>query len=187
MLMAMSNEGMVVSRLDPSGGFIDFVRSKGIACYQSLQELQREEKKQYDLIIHYYVYEHIRNPVEFLIEYMGHLASGGTMIFEVPCASDPLSELYKVPEFDRFYWSIAHHWYFTRESLSRVLEKTGFSFEIMPEQRYDISNHMVWMQDGKPGGYGRYADIFGSELDALYKNKLKDVWLCDTIVAVVHK
>ena len=109
------------------------------------------------------------------------------MVFEVPCASDPLSELYKVPAFDRFYWSVAHHWYFTRASLASVLEKTSYRFELLPEQRYDMSNHMVWMQEGKPGGFGRYAYLFGPELDRLYKQRLRDAWLCDTIVAIVSK
>jgi len=48
-------------------------------------------------------------------------------------------------------------------------------------------NHMVWMQEGKPGGLGRYSNTFGNELDKLYKQKLKEHWLCDTIIAVVEK
>jgi hypothetical protein len=111
----------------------------------------------------------------------------GKMVFEVPCATDPLIALYKVSAFDKFYWSVAHHWYFNRESLTEVLKKTGYRFELFPEQRYDLSNHMVWMQEGKPGGLGRYGDIFGSNLDGLYKEKLKEHWLCDTVIAVVNK
>jgi hypothetical protein len=111
----------------------------------------------------------------------------GKMIFEVPCATDPLVELYKVPAFDRFYWSVAHHWYFNRDSLTGLLKKTGYNFELFPEQRYDVSNHITWMQEGKPGGIGRFSHIFGSELDRLYKEKLKENWLCDTIIAVVKK
>jgi SAM-dependent methyltransferase len=187
MLMALKERGMQVHGIDPSGGFIDFVRAKGIECVHSIEELRRARPGTFDLIIHYYVFEHIRHPVDFIRQYMDCLAPGGTMVFEVPCASDPLSELYQVPEFDQFYWSVAHHWYFTRPSLARVLERAGVQFELLPEQRYDISNHMVWMRDGKPGGYGRYADIFGPELDALYKQRLKDAWYCDTLVAVIHK
>ena len=67
------------------------------------------------------------------------------------------------------------------------MNQTGYTFELFPEQRYDISNHMTWMLDGKPGGLGRYKDIFGEELDRLYKERLKKNWLCDTLVAVVRK
>jgi len=118
---------------------------------------------------------------------MALLKPGGSMVFEVPCASDPLIELYKAPAFDRFYWSVAHHWYFNKKSLSLVLDKLNCTYRIMPEQRYDISNHMTWMMDGKPGGRERYSHILGKELDDLYKEKLKEHWLCDTMIAFIDK
>lgn len=186
MLSALKGKGMDVYGLDPSEGFIEYVKSKGIPAYKTLEQLRKKYDLAFDLIIHYYVLEHIRNPAEFIKEYMGLLNDAGKMIFEVPCATDPLVELYKVPAFDRFYWSVAHHWYFNRESLMRLLKKTGYSFELFPEQRYDISNHMTWMLEGKPGGLGRFRHIFGTDLDELYKEKLKENWLCDTIIAVVE-
>ena len=187
MLSALKDRGMDVYGLDPSEGFIEYVRSKGIEVKKTLEELKENDDTAFDLILHYYVLEHIRNPLAFISQYMELLNDTGKMIFEVPCATDPLIELYKVPAFDRFYWSVAHHWYFNRESLAALLKKTGYGFELFPDQRYDISNHMTWMQEGKPGGLGRYSHIFGSELDRLYKEKLKDNWLCDTIIAVVKK
>ena len=190
MLMALREHGMSVSGIDPSGGFIDFVRSKGIPCVHSREELpgpRTSDLGLWDAILHYYVFEHVREPVGFIHDYMALLSPGGRMIFEVPSATEPLIELYQVPAFEQFYWSVAHHWYFTPASLSRVLERAGYRYELFPEQRYDVSNHMVWMQDGRPGGYGKYAAVFGSELDDVYKQTLKKAWLCDTIVAVVHK
>jgi SAM-dependent methyltransferase len=187
MLSAIKDKGIETYGLDPSEGFIGYVRSKGIPVYRTLEELEKEHDLYFDLIIHYYVLEHIRNPVQFISQYMKVLGDSGKMIFEVPCASDPLVELYQVPAFERFYWSVAHHWYFTKESLTEVLKKAACSFELFPEQRYDLSNHMTWMLEGKAGGLGRYSHIFGSELDRLYKERLKEKWLCDTIVAMVEK
>ena len=187
MLSALKERGMDVYGLDPSGGFIDFVRSKGISVFNQLDDLKKDHHEKFNLIIHYYVLEHIRNPVKFLNEYMQLLSDDGVMVFEVPCASDPLVELYKIETFDKFYWSVAHHWYFNKESLSKFLGKVDGTYELLPEQRYDISNHMVWMQDGKPGGLGKYNDVFGSELNELYKRQLKKNWLCDTIVAVLKR
>lgn len=187
MLSALKAKGFKVSGLDPSGGFIEYVRGKDIPIFQTVEELKQSTKASFDAIIHYYVYEHIRHPVDFIKQYMELLPKGGTMIFEVPCATDPLVELYKVPAFDDFYWSVAHHWYFSKESLSKVLAKTGFSFELFPDQRYDISNHMTWMLNGKPGGMGRWSEVFGEALDKQYKERLKELWLCDTIIAVIKK
>lgn len=185
MLSALQKEGMDVCGLDPSGGFIDYVRAKGIKVFSDLQELKKNHKPSFDLIIHYYVLEHISDPVEFLNEYLKLLKPGGVMVFEVPCVSDPLIELYHVGPFEKFYWSVAHHWYFNKTSMAQILKKAQCTFELFPEQRYDLSNHVVWMNEGKSGGLGRYKDVFGEELDRLYKAQLKKNWLCDTIVAVL--
>ncbi len=187
MLSALKDLGADVLGIDPSEGFIDYVKAKGIPVYKDIEELLRLHSVRFDLIIHYYVLEHIREPAQFISDYMNLLNNGGTMVFEVPCASDPLIELYKVPAFDKFYWSVAHHWYFNRESLSAVLKETGYPFQLFPEQRYDLSNHLIWMLEGRPGGAGKYIDIFGHELDRLYKERLKERWLCDTIGAIVEK
>jgi SAM-dependent methyltransferase len=187
MLSALKDKGMDVTGLDPSGGFIDYVRGKGIAVFQTLEELKRSGCAPFDAVIHYYVLEHIRHPEKFVRDYLGLTNPGGKMIFEVPCATDPLVELYQVPAFGDFYWSVAHHWYFTAESLAKVLGKTGFAFELYPDQRYDLSNHMTWMLNAKPGGLGRWSEVFGEALDRQYKERLKELWLCDTIAAVVRR
>ncbi len=187
MLSALKSHGKKVYGIDPSDGFIEYIKGKGIAVFASDEDFKKAINIPLDLIIHYYVFEHIRHPVEFIKKYMTWIKKGGRMIFEVPCATDPLVELYKVPAFEQFYWSVAHHWYFTKESLSRVLEKTDYAFQLFAEQRYDISNHMVWMLEGRPGGLGRYNHVFDEELNRQYKEQLKKYWICDTIVAVVEK
>ena len=187
MLNALKDRGIKVYGLDPSEGFISYVQGKDIPVYKDIQDLQKEYPIQFDLIIHYYVLEHVRKPIDFIKFYMDLLKATGKMVFEVPCATDPLIELYTIPDFHKFYWSVAHHWYFTKESLRRVMNETGYKYKIYPEQRYDLSNHMSWMLDGKPGGYGRYSHIFEQDLDELYKEKLKKNWLCDTIIAVIEK
>jgi hypothetical protein len=139
------------------------------------------------MIIHYYLLEHVRNPEELLERYMSLLAPDGTMIFEVPSASDALLELYHLPAFDEFYWQVMHHWYFTKKSLSFLLDKIGYNYEIFPEQRYDLSNHITWMLTGQVGGSGKYTYIFGQELEQKYKDALKRNWYCDTLIATVKK
>jgi SAM-dependent methyltransferase len=188
MLSALKDKNKLTFGVDPSGNFTDFVRRKGIAVYPSLEELKKDKPQQgFDLLIHYFVFEHVRKPVEFIQDMMPLLNPGGKMIFEVPCVTDPLIEMYRTKAFDEFYWSVVHHWYFNKNSLTRVLEKTGYTFQLYPEQRYDLSNHITWMLTGKPGGMGKFSHIFGSELDQLYKERLKANWICDTIIAVVSK
>ena len=65
-----------------------------------------------------------------------------------------------------------------------MLARAGFQAQVFPEQRYDLSNHMIWMMEGKPGGMGHYADLFSPELEAIYAAALKTQWVCDTLFAV---
>ena len=60
--------------------------------------------------------------------------------------------MYDIPAFERFYWSVAHPWYFNYKSLTYLLKKINKKFKILKDQRYDLSNHLHWMKYGRPGG-----------------------------------
>ena len=109
------------------------------------------------------------------------------MVFEIPNRSDPLITVYKIPAFDKFYWSVAHNYYFNQPSLEYVLGKVGVKFEILPEQRYDISNHMTWALEGKPGGQGKYSSLFTAELGKIYLESMMKTGHCDTLIAHLRK
>ena len=187
MLSALRGKGIDVVGIEPSEKFSQYLGGAGIPVYSDWTKFCESNKAKFDLIIHYYVLEHIREPARFLQQCMDRLNPKGLMVFEVPCAADPLVELYSVPAFDKFYWSVAHHWYFNRNSLQHLLSQVTGNFKLFPEQRYDISNHLVWMLEGKPGGTGRYMDTFGADLDHLYKKRMKATWQSDTLVAVLQK
>ena len=68
-----------------------------------------------------------------------------------------------------------------------ILDKMGLNYELIPDQRYDLSNHIHWMTEGKPGGQGKYNHIFSEELNKRYKEDLKDQWKCDTIFLIIYK
>jgi len=137
--------------------------------------------------VHFFVLEHIRDPFDFLQETFQMLKPGGRMIAEIPCANDPLTALYDIPAFEKFYWSIAHHYYYTPESISYVVEELGYEYRLLPEQRYDLSNHMIWMQHGTPGGQARYDTIFSRALNDKYRDDLKNQWQCDTMILIIEK
>ena len=95
--------------------------------------------------------------------------------------------IYDIPAFERFYWSVAHPWYFSESSLHYLIEGLGCPYEILRDQRYDLSNHMVWARDGRPGGMGRFSEVFGPELDRSYKQALIKSGQCDTLVGIISK
>jgi len=50
-----------------------------------------------------------------------------------------------------------------------MLDKLDSEYEIILDQRYDLSNHLTWARDGKPGGMGKYTSLLGKELEEEYK------------------
>ena len=185
MLDAFRKRGMNCVGIEPSGEFLPYLHKQGYEAYESITELP--SGKQFDLVTHFFVFEHIRDPFTFLTEIHRKLNKNGIMVAEIPCVNDPLTSLYKIPAFESFYWSIAHHYYYSPESLSYVMDKLGFTYKLVPEQRYDLSNHVTWMMEGKPGGQGKYNHIFGEKVIYEYKEALKRSWRCDTIFLYMWK
>jgi len=188
MLLPLSKAGWDCIGVEPSGVFGSFVSSRGLKVYESIDDLEMTETKlSFDLIMHFFVLEHIADPVTFLMRQLAMLKSGGKLIFEIPNAADPLYTVYDIPEFERFYWSIAHPWYFSERSLHYLLDKICQPYQVVRDQRYDLSNHIIWARDGKPGGMGYFNEILGDEFEGAYKKALITSGKCDTLVAIIEK
>ena len=188
MLFPLAEAGHDCTGIEPSGVFSEFVKNRGLTAYDSLRQMQEVAPDvQFDVILHFFVLEHIADPVAFLEAQLNLLKPGGKIIFEIPNAADPLYSVYDIPAFERFYWSVAHPWYFSEDSLHYLLKQIGLPYEILRDQRYDLSNHMVWARDGMPGGMGRFTETLGLELEDGYKQALIRTGKCDTLVGVISK
>lgn len=185
MLDKFKNEKCNVCGIEPSGEFLEFIHKKGYEAYETLEEL--EQARKFDIITHFFVFEHISNPFDFIQKQLDLLTENGIIIAEIPSATDPLTSMYEIDAFEKFYWSIAHHYYYTPKSLKFILDKMNLNYELIPEQRYDLSNHITWMTNGKPGGQNRFNNVFTEELNEKYKQDLKDSWKCDTIFLKIFK
>ena len=53
------------------------------------------------MIVHFFLFEHIRNPFKFMSDCMNLLNENG-IIAEIPNASDPLTSIYKIDAFEKF-------------------------------------------------------------------------------------
>lgn len=188
MLFPLAQAGHACTGIEPSGVFSEFVKDRGLDVYNSLSHLQESAPgAQFDVILHFFVLEHIADPVAFLETQLALLKPGGKIIFEIPNAADPLYSVYDIPAFERFYWSVAHPWYFSEDSMHYLLKQLGQPYEILRDQRYDLSNHMVWARDGRPGGMGRFTEALGAELEESYKQALIRIGKCDTLVGIISK
>lgn len=187
MLIPLMKDGHITVGVEPSGYFLTEVLSRGIACYESLEKLLVSSEPMFDIIMHFFVLEHISDPATFILDGLSKLKQGGVMLFEIPCAYDALYKLYDNKEFGEFYWSIAHSWYFSYDSIAFLLDKLGLQYTIIPEQRYDLSNHLVWLNNGLPGGMERYTSVLGPELEESYKNQLIKAGYYDTLMVSIRK
>jgi SAM-dependent methyltransferase len=188
MLFPLEERGHSCMGIEPSGFFSEFVKSKGVPVYSSLAEMiEQEPNKKFDIIQHYFVLEHISEPISFLKTQLALLNEGGRIIFEIPNVADALCTIYDIGSFERFYWSVAHPWYFSEKSLRYLLDQVGESYEIILDQRYDLSNHMTWARDGKPGGMSKFTDRLGIEIEENYKQALIKSGKCDTLIGVITK
>lgn len=187
MLFPLIGAGHRCIGVEPSGVFGEYLRNRGVAVYPSVDELPPSLRQhRFDVVMHFFVLEHIAEPRPFLERQLALLKPGGTIIFEVPNAADPLYSVYDIPAFERFYWSMAHPWYFSEASLRYLLERLGRPYEILRDQRYDLSNHMIWARDGRPGGMGRFTESLGAELEEGYKQGLIRAGKCDTLVGIIR-
>lgn len=188
MLDKFSSEGMSVVGIEPSGGFSDYLKKKKYEIYKDIDDLSQKYANYFDVICHFFVLEHISDTRKFIKQQLELLRPEGLIFCEVPSATDPLTSHFNIPKFEEFYWSIAHHYYFTPDSINYLMADLEITnYEIIPEQRYDISNHVTWLQDGVPGGQNRYPEIFTNEMNEIYKNNLISNGFFDTFFLVIKK
>jgi 2-polyprenyl-3-methyl-5-hydroxy-6-metoxy-1,4-benzoquinol methylase len=105
--------------------------------------------KNYDVICMFHVLEHISNPVKFLDNVKQCLKPSGTLIVEVPNYFDYVKQLSLA--YNNAVYFRAHVSYFTPDTLTEILSKTGFSqIAVKGMQRYSIENAIRWIRTGKP-------------------------------------
>lgn len=188
MLIPYHKKGHNCIGIEPSGFFSRYVSEKGVKVFSSTEELIKSAPSmKFDIIMHFFVLEHIADPIKFLKTQLELLNKGGKIIFEIPNVADALYTIYDIPAFERFYWSIAHPWYFSEKALRFLLDQLNEPYEIILDQRYDLSNHFAWARDGKPGGMGKYTAKLGIEIEDAYKQSLINTGHCDTLVGVITK
>ncbi len=174
-----------VCGVEPNSDHLKFANKKSIKTYPSLRDIG---DKKFDIIFLYYVLEHIKSPGEFMKNVKCLLKNTGSkIIIEVPNTGEALISLYHSSAYNEFVWQRAHCSYFSVDTLKKLFAKAGLKAEFVPEQRYDISNHLYWLAEGKAGGTGKYRHIFSEKLNKQYAEDLKKRWLCDTIMAVAGK
>lgn len=158
---------------------------EGILCYSSIEEAERDMQQKVDLVTMFHVLEHLEEPEEFLHRLKNMLTSNGKIIIEVPNAEDALLTLYDCKDFAEFtYWE-CHFYLYTVETLKLLAQKIGMKAKFVQQiQRDPLSNHLYWLTNRKPGGHVQWAALNDSCLDKQYGDKLAQLGIADTILAI---
>ena len=75
------------------------------------------------------------------------------------------------------------------ESIAKTISWCGFdNVTVRNIQRYPLSNHFGWLNEGKPGGHvGKYAFLNHGALNRAYEDTLAANGLTDTLLAFATK
>ena len=187
MLLPLQDAGHHCVAVEPSGLFREDLNALGLKTFNTVDELVESGDVKFDLIFHYFVLEHVGDPLSFLTQQIDLLNPGGLLEFELPSGNEALLEVYNLNSFRDFYFQVGHQWVFTPDALSFLLSKAGVDVQIMQRQRYGLANHVTWAEHGRPGGNPQLAKIYGDDLEKAYRQRLVDTGHADTLSAVIRK
>jgi SAM-dependent methyltransferase len=184
LLLAQKIAKQVVG-VEPQSLWRNVLGDAGVAVASALTEVADTSQ---DVISLFHVLEHIADPLVFLRELLKKAAPGGRLLIEVPNADDALLTLYENKPFSEFtFWS-PHLFLYNHAALTRLLEKAGIAknkISISQYQRYPLSNHMMWLAHGRPGGHSQWSFLDSPALDQAYAAQLASLGRCDTLIAWV--
>ena len=142
----------------------------------------------FDLILGYYVVEHLRDPVGELGEWRELLDPGGRVAIEVPNVDDALVRYWSVEAFDRFYWQKAHYFNYSHETLDDGAEDGRLRRGARRFRCSATTSQTTSTGCGRASrvGWARTPICSTSGVNAEYARALRERWLCDTVMAVAY-
>lgn len=129
--------------------------------FDTFHDLYPNEK--YDFIYAIHVLEHINDPRDFIKKIISHLNDNGKVVLELPSTDEPLYTIYKSKAFISQYWFPYHVFFYTPETLNKVLEI--YNIKIKLYQRYGIIGPIRFLIFGTPGEWFPHFPI----IDNIYK------------------
>lgn len=152
----------------------------------SIQELKDIK---FDLIVAFGVFEHIREPHNFLEELKELIKDNNSMIvFNVPNNNDILISFFELEEYKKFMYMKQHYYVFSKESMSYIAQNVGLHLKkINFIQAWGIDNHFSWLKDKKVQDFSKYTELFSNNLNKEYKNNLIQKEMTDLIQVIFTK
>jgi 2-polyprenyl-3-methyl-5-hydroxy-6-metoxy-1,4-benzoquinol methylase len=143
-LKKIKNDVAAADGLELSPPQVKKLRAEGFKCYDVMIN-EMEPPESYDIICMFAVLEHIPLVRDFLNTLKDYMHENTMVFIEVPNLNDPLISGVDIGQFRDFYYRQIHLYYFTPDSLGKLLKQEGYNFELHTSQQASITNHFHWM------------------------------------------
>lgn len=141
-LTSLKKTGLRVVGVEPDLSLASFVQDKhGIQVIASMYKDDLFPPSSFDAISFIQVVEHLQNPLETLSMAHTHLKSDGLLVVDVPSFNNPRIIAYRLTRIASLVQSDfipSHCHYFTRRTLSQLVEKAGFRVLKAQTGRYSV-------------------------------------------------
>ena len=135
-----------------------------------------------DVIYAIHLFEHMRNPKNFIEWMLANLKDGGRFILEMPNIDNPLLTIFRNEKFNQFYWYPYHLFFYNKKTIHGLFY--NLNVKIKAVQEYGLVNHLRWLFLGRPTNGNPHIPI----VDDLYKFCLtRMVGIGDTLIVTGHK
>ena len=182
-LKEISADAEEICGIEIEKSYVSHLKSDQINCVLNIKEIPAGS---IDTVFCFHTLEHLQRPIEILQEFKRVLGSRGQIIIEVPHANDFLLRYLKSDIFKNFTLWSQHLILHSRISLEKFLNVAGYNnITIQGKQRYPLSNHLHWLNHGKPGGHKSILSSIDTEdLSGAYERSLQMIDATDTLVAI---
>lgn len=171
-LTSLEESGLAVLGVEPDPALASFVQYKlGIPVVASMYRGSLFPPDSFDAITFIQVVEHLQNPLKTLSVAHTHLKSGGLLVVDVPSFNNPRVLLYRLTQISKLVqrdFIPSHCYYFTRRTLSQLVEKAGFKVLKAQTGRYSVK----FGENILTSALDRAADDLGIGGITLYARKL---------------
>jgi 2-polyprenyl-3-methyl-5-hydroxy-6-metoxy-1,4-benzoquinol methylase len=185
--------------------FVSFIKNDlGITAYAQDVNTMDIPAGSFDVILCIMTLDHLPNPAQTVATMKRLLKPEGTIYLEVPNRDEALNHYLpqqSQAKFNTFFWHKAHCFYFTQETLTRLLKNEGLTSEISCRHQYTLVNFLNWYFCGSPqktfveatgrshlfGGeteFEKRMNILFSDADNSFHTILEETFSGDTLCCV---
>jgi len=153
----------------------------GWRCFSSIGEVPPDR----EVIMLFHVLEHIPRPWDLLLSLRERFPHAETFVIEVPNTQEALNSLFQNAAYGRNHHSSEHLYYFSSETLRRVVNAGGLAIEMETQvQRYSLANHLGWLKNNRGGGQDVWPIFNDPQLNENYEKLLVDQKVADSLFLI---